>query len=32
MCVQTCATVFADLPPMTVEQLVVRGLITHIGD
>jgi len=25
-------TVFAELPPMTVEQLVVRGLISHIDE
>lgn len=24
--------VFADLPPMTVERLIVRGLITHIDE
>jgi uncharacterized protein YndB with AHSA1/START domain len=25
-------TVFADMPPMTVEQLVIRGLIAHIDE
>lgn len=28
----TSGTVFAEVPPMTVEQLVIAGLITHIDE